>query len=135
MSPTLPPHRLNQERRRLGLDRALDEGLIEGVSFTIIGALIWLAHVLGRRTVDRPEDEESPLNRMYVILITVIFGVITIVNLPQAVFESLRFAVLDPVDQFGRQYQPGGKLAVSVAALPIWLFYLWGAIRSVRRVS
>ena len=124
---------LDKKRRRLGLDRALDEGIIEGVSFILIGALIWGAHVVGRRRLETKEDEESPLNRIYLILITVIFGVITIVNLPQAVFESLRFGLLDPVSQFGHTFQPGGKLALSITALPIWLIYLWGSIRAVRK--
>ena len=72
----------------------------------------------------------GPLNRIYLILLTVIFGVITIVSLPQAVFETLRYAVLD---NGGRDGAPGGTVALSITALPIWLIYLWSSIRSVRR--
>ena len=66
------------------------------------------------------------------MLLTVIFGVITIVSLPQAVFETLRYAVLDPVSD---RYHPGEKLALSITALPIWLLYLWNSVRSVRRAD
>ena len=126
---------IRREQRRRGLDRALEEGLIEGVSFTFIGAIIWAMHVLGRRRLETPEERESPVTRIYLILIVVIFGIITIVNLPQAVFESLRYAVLEPFDEFGDRYQPGGKLALSIVTLPIWIIYLMGTIRSVRQGS
>ena len=120
-------------RREKGLDRALKLGLIEGISFALIGAAVWAAHVGGRRWLETPQEQEEPINRIYLILLAVIFGVITIVNLPQAVFEGFRYAILDPLDGFGRQYQPGGKLSLSIAALPIWIIYLVGAIRAARR--
>ena len=121
-----------EERDRLGRERAFDEGLIEGISFAIIGALLWAAHMAGRAMTERPEDRAGPLNRVYLVLLTVIFGIITIVSLPQAVFETLRYAVLDPVS---RDHEPGEKLALSITALPIWLIYLWYTIRSIRRAS
>ena len=122
--------RIKEERDRLGLDRALDEGLIEGISFSIIGALVWAAHMFGRRKIETPEDRAGPLNRIYLVLLTAIFGIITIVSLPQAVFETLRYAVLDPAAD---RYQPGEKLALSITALPIWLVYLWNTVRAIRR--
>ena len=117
-----------------GLKRAQEEGLIKGVSFVLIGGIIWLVHALGRRWLETGEEMASIVSRVYLVLIVVIFGVITIVNLPQGVFESLRYAFLDEFGEFSR-YQPGGKLALSIAALPIWIIYLTGAIRAVRRGS
>lgn len=122
--------RLHEERDRLGLERAQDEGLIEGISFSIIGALVWAAHMFGRRKIEAPEDRAGPLNRIYLVLLTAIFGIITIVSLPQAVFETLRYAVLDPASD---HYEPGEKLALSITALPIWLVYLWNTVRAIRR--
>ena len=121
------------ERRRLGLDRALDEGLIEGVSFPLIGLVIWGSHYAGRRWLETPEERESLLSRVFLTLVTIIFGVITIVSLPQAVFETFRYVLLEPLDQFGRGYQPGGKLALAITSLPIWIIFLWETIRSMRR--
>ena len=122
----------NEERDRIGLERAFDEGLIAGISFFIIGALVWGAHMFGRNRLETPGDRAGPLNRVYLVLLTVIFGIITIVSLPQAVFETLRYAVLDPVSD---RYHPGEKLALSITALPIWLVYLWHSVRSVRRAD
>ena len=120
---------LNEERRRLGLDRAMKEGLIQGISFLIIGVAIWGSHFAGRRWMETPEERDSLLNRVYLTLVTITFGVITIVFLPQAVFETFSYLLLDPLDQYR---QPGEKLSLSITALPIWLFFLWQAIRAIR---
>ncbi len=126
--------RLEQEaeRRRLGLERAKDEGLIQGLSFLIIGVLILGSHFAGRRWLETGEEKESLLSRVYLVLVTITFGIITIVFLPQAVFETFRYAVLDPVNTF-RNDQPGEKLALSITTLPIWLTYLYAVIRTMRR--
>ena len=86
--------------------------------------------MFGRRKIETPEDRAGPLNRIYLVLLTAIFGIITIVSLPQAVFETLRYAVLDPAADRSR---PGEKLALSITALPIWLVYLWNTVRAIRR--
>ncbi|MCH7800078.1 MAG: hypothetical protein IIC24_00905 [Chloroflexi bacterium] len=122
---------LDEERRRLGLDRALKEGLILGITFLVIGLAIWSSHLAGRRWLETQEERESLLNRLYLIVVTITFGVITIVYLPQAVSEALSYALLDPFD---RGEQPGEKLALSITSLPIWLIYLWEAIRAMRRI-
>ena len=123
------------EQRREGLDRALKEGIIEGITFAIIGAIIWGVHIEGRRRLETKKERESALNRLYLISVVVIFGVITLVNLPQAVSETVRFYVLDFPDEFSRPSPPGGKLALSIATLPLWIAYLVGAIGAVRRGS
>ena len=120
---------LDEERRRLGLDRAMKEGLIQGVSFLIIGLAIWGSHFAGRRWLETEEERDSLLSRVYLTLVTITFGVITIVYLPQAVFETLSYVILEPLDQFR---QPGEKLSLSITALPIWLIFLWQAIRAIR---
>lgn len=122
-------NKLNEERRRLGLDRAMKEGLIQGVSFLVIGLAIWGSHFAGRRWLETEEERDSLLSRVYLTLVTITFGVITIVYLPQAVFETLSYVILEPLDQFRR---PGEKLSLSITALPIWLIFLWQAIRSIR---
>lgn len=124
---------LRREERRRGLDRAMDEGLIQGVSFTLIGVIIWGAHVVGRRKLETQEEAADYVSKIYLIVLVVIFGIFTLVNLPQGVFEGLRFYLLDPIDEFSRNDPPGGKLAISIVALPIWITYLMGTIRAVRK--
>lgn len=120
---------LDEERRRLGLDRAMKEGLIQGISFLLIGLAIWGSHFGGRRWLETKEERDSLLSRVYLTLVTITFGVITIVYLPQAVFETLSYVILEPLDQYR---QPGEKLSLSITALPIWLIFLWQTIRAIR---
>ena len=122
------------ERRRVGLERAKDEGLIQGFSFLFIGVLIWGSHFAGRRWLETGEEKESLLSRVYLVLVTITFGIITIVFLPQAMFETFRYVVLDPVDAF-RNEQPGEKLSLSLTTLPIWLLYLYAVIQTMRRTD
>ncbi len=121
-----------REDRIRGLDRARKEGLIQGISFTLIGGAIWGAHLFARRKLETAEDRISPINRGYLIIMVVIFGLITIINLPQAVFEGSRYYLLEPLNEFSRNPPPGGKLALSIVTLPIWIIYLVGAIKAAR---
>ncbi len=125
----------NRKQRILGLERARKEGLIQGISFTLIGGIIWGAHLFSRRKLETAEDRNSPINRGYLIIMVVIFGLITIINLPQAVFEGFRFFLLEPLDEFSRNSPPGGRLALSIVTLPIWIGYLVGAIKAARRAD
>ena len=124
-----------QEEARLeGLDRAMDEGLINGVSLTLIGALIWGVHMVGRRRLENAEERESPLNRLYLIVVVVIFAVIAIVALAKGVPETTRYLLLEPLGEFAhRSNTPGEPLAVAIMALPIWIIYLMGTVRAMRR--
>ena len=125
---------LREERRVEGLDRALREGIIAGVSFTMIGAIIWILHVLGRRWLETPEERAELINHVYLIIVVVTFGAITIVNLPQAISEGATYYLpVVPSGEFHRLAPPGDKLALSIVALPIWIVYLMGTIRAVRR--
>lgn len=121
-----------KEQREKGLDRAFREGLIQGISFTLIGGIIWGAHLFARRKLESPEDRLGPMNRAYLIIMVIVFGLVTIINLPQAVFEGFRYFILDPLNEFNRNAPPGGKLALSIVTLPIWMIYLVGAIKSAR---
>lgn len=121
-----------REERILGLERARKEGLIQGISFTLIGGVIWGAHLFARRRLETAEDRSSPINRGYLIIMVVIFGLVTIINLPQAVFEGSRYYLLEPLNEFSRNSPPGGKLALSIITLPIWIVYLVGAIKTAR---
>ena len=119
-----------QERREQGLQREFEEGLLRGISFTVFGGILWGAHIWGRRRIETAEEQRGFLNRIYLFLLLVIFGIITITSLPSAAFEALRFYILDNDDLF-KGSPPGGALATALVSLPIWLLYLRGMIRSI----
>ncbi|MSQ13408.1 MAG: hypothetical protein EXR47_04630 [Dehalococcoidia bacterium] len=129
-SPTLEEER---ETRAKGLDRAAQEGLLKGISYTLVGAVILGVHVLARRRLETAEEREGSLSRGYLVLVAAIFFIIVLVNLPQAIFGLVRFYVLEPLSEFDGRRPPGENLAFAVAALPAWVTYLLGAVRAVRK--
>ena len=122
--------RIEEERRVKGLERAYEEGLLDGIIFTGIGAILWGVHVWSRRKLETPEERESGiLNRIYLIVILLAFGIITISSLPVGVRDALQYAILDS----DRGSPPGGRLSTAIVALPFWLVYLAGTVRAIRR--
>lgn len=109
------------------LDRAREGTVINGVSLMIIGAIIWIAHALGRRRLETEEERDDSLNRAYLIAALLMFSIAPIVSLVTGIPETLRYFFLDPLD---RHESPGGPLAVAVVALPIWIYYLILTLRA-----
>ena len=123
--------RLEEERRIEGLDLAFKTGLLDGIIFTGIGALLWGAHLWGRRRLETiQERESSALNRIYLIVLILVLGIITISTLPVAARDALRYGLLDTGLAFS---PPGGRLGTAIVVLPFWLVYLAVTVRSVRR--
>lgn len=122
--------RIEEERRTKGLERAYQEGLLDGIIFTGIGAILWGVHAWSRRRLETPDERESGvLNRIYLIVVLLAFGIITISSLPVGVRDALRYAILDSDDGS----PPGGRLSTAIVALPFWLVYLAGTVRAIRR--
>ena len=132
---TSPTPEEQEEERHQSLERAFQEGLLQGASLTIVGGIIWGVHFIGRRRLEREEEgQEAPLlNRVYLLVLLLVFSIITITSLPGAVFETLRYYLLDTQETF--RSQPGGKLATALVALPFWLFYLRSAFVDLRRTT
>jgi len=119
--------------RQQGLDRALREGLINGVTFSIVGLLVWGSHVLGLRALQTAEERAGMLHRFYTFAALIVFGIIVLATLPQGVFEAMRYWLLKPSDQYAWYSPPGEQLATAIVALPIWGAYLWGVLRAARK--
>ena len=75
------------------------------------------------------ERENGILNRIYLIVVLLAFGIITISSLPVGVRDALHYAILDS----DRGSPPGGRLSTAIVALPFWLVYLAGTVRAIRR--
>jgi hypothetical protein len=108
------------------------EDLVRGVTFLIFGGIFWVAHWLARRNLGRADEALSGLHRAYLMLGTAIFGIATIALLPMGIFQALSFAVMPTEPNV--YYRPGAGEALSggLAALPIWLAYLWLVLRTIR---
>jgi hypothetical protein len=116
--------------RPLADDRARRqaEDLIRGVTFLVFGGVFWGAHWAARRTLGRVET--GGLDRAYLILGTAIFGIATIALLPMGIYQALSFAVVPAQENFYRQ-GAGEALSGGLAALPLWLAYLWLVLRTL----
>jgi hypothetical protein len=111
--------------------RRQTEDLVRGVTFVVFGGAFWGAHSWARRMLAGVGERESGLHRAYLILGTAIFGIATIALLPLGIYQALSIAIVPP-NQFN--YRPGAGEALSggIAALPLWLSYLWEIWRALR---
>ena len=113
-------------------DRARRQGedLVRGATFVIFSGVFWGAHWLARRSLARPDEHQSGLYRGYLMLGTAIFGVATIVLLPTGIYQALSYIV--PASQFSFRPGAGEALSGGLAALPLWLAYLWLVMSALR---
>lgn len=111
--------------------RRQGEDIVRGVTFLIFGGVFLAAHWIARRGVGRADERSSGLYRAYLMLGTAIFGIATIAFLPMGIYQALSFAVLP--SQPNVYYRPGAGDALSggLAALPLWLEYLWLVLRTL----
>jgi hypothetical protein len=107
------------------------QDLIRGVTFVLFGAIFWGAHWLARRALAPRDELASGLYRAYLMVGTVIFGIATIALVPFGIFQALSYLI--GAAQPGA-YRPGAGDALpgGLAALPIWLVYLWLVLRTIR---
>jgi hypothetical protein len=119
--PVIPDERIRRQT----------EDLVRGVTFVIFGGVFWGAHWWARRTLAGVVERASGLHRAYLILGTAIFGIATIALLPMGIYQALSFAIVPP-DQFSFRPGAGEALSGGLAALPLWLAYLWLVQRALR---
>ena len=111
--------------------RQQTDDLVRGVTFVIFGGVFWAAHWWARRALAGVSERASGLHRAYLILGTAIFGIATIALLPMGIYQALSFAITPP-DQFSFRPGAGDALSGGLAALPLWLAYLWLVQRALR---
>jgi hypothetical protein len=111
--------------------RQQSEDLVRGVTFVIFGGVFWGAHWWARRALAGMAERGSGLHRAYLILGTAIFGIATIALLPMGIYQALSFALV-PTSQFNYRTGSGEALSGGLAALPLWLAYLWLVQRALR---
>jgi hypothetical protein len=111
--------------------RFRQEDLLHGTTYVLIGALFWAINHYAQRGFLTAEDRTSGAYRTYLFIGTSIFGIATIVQLPSGV-NSLVSQALGLTGATSTGYFDGyGSLAGGLAALPVWLLYLWRARRSM----
>jgi hypothetical protein len=107
------------------------QDLIRGVTFALFGAIFWGAHWLARRALAPRDERGSGLYRAYLMVGTVIFGIATIALVPFGIYQALS-VLLSSQQPGGFTPGVGETLPGGLAALPIWLVYLWLVLRTIR---
>src|SRR5947208_10325623 len=125
-APVPPPVFLKDNRTQ-----QQTQDLVRGVTFVIFGGVFWAAHWWARRALAGVADRASGLHRAYLILGTAIFGIATIALLPMGIYQALSFAIVS-TNQFTFRPGAGEALSGGLAALPLWLGYLWLVQRALR---
>lgn len=110
-------------------ERRQADDLVRGVTFLVFGGIVWGAHRAARGALGRADG--GGLDRAYLMLGTAIFGVATIALLPMGIYQAVSFAVVPAQDGIFRQ-SAGEALSGGLAALPLWLAYLWLVLRALR---
>lgn len=122
--PNRPPIPDERERRQ-------QEDLVRGITFIAFGAIFWGAHWTARRgPVGGADERTSVTYRAYLMLGTAIFGITTITLLPTGVYQALSEALVTAPGSF--RQGAGESLSGGLAALPLWLAYLWLVQRALR---
>jgi hypothetical protein len=112
--------------------RRQGEDLVRGVTFVVFGGVFWGAHWAARRGLGRVAEHASGLHRAYLMLGTAIFGIATIALLPMGIYQALSFAVIPTEPNTFYRAGAGDALSGGLAALPLWLAYLWLVLRALR---
>ena len=110
--------------------RRQGEDMVRGATFVVFGGIFWGAHWFARRSLAQVDEHGSGLYRAYLMLGTAIFGIATIALLPTGIYQALSYIV--PASQFSFRPGAGEALSGGLAALPLWLAYLWLVMRALR---
>ncbi len=131
IKPGAPTPEEQQQRNLKARESQYRDNLIEGITISIVGALIWLVHFFGMRKVRQLGDPTQPFfHRAYIIILLVIFTVVGIVSLPQSVYESVKFYLV-PADEFTYKQGPGGSIGMALVFVPLWIMSLTNILRQV----
>jgi hypothetical protein len=111
------------------LDRRRLDDVVRGATFTLFGAVFWLAHWLARNRVS-PGDQGA-LRSIYVFVGTAVFGIATLVFLPNGAYQVAANSLLVPAGSFRAGI--ADSLTPGIVALLLWLLYLRQAVEGFGR--
>ncbi len=104
------------------------DDLLNGVSMLAVGLIFLVTHVLGWRTLDSaPKRQSSFLFRAYIFAQLGLYSLTTLIALPAALSELLRFW-LQSSEATSTPPAPGQMVALAILVLPLWLFFVWRTI-------
>ena len=117
-----------QRQDRARTDAQFNDDLIRGVTVSFVGLLLWAVHAIGLRRVETEEERrQSWINRLHRLGLLAVFGVGSLVALPFAAYELLRYLVGG--DALSHT-PPGSSVALALVLVPIWCYELWQVVHT-----
>ena len=130
-APSPEEQRLQAERQQ---ERQSREGLLQGGSMAVIGGIVWALHSLGRRRMEEGEERAASFLRMgYLLVLLAVSSLVSMITLSSGVFETLRFYLVESVNEFEFRSPPGQNVSAAVVFTPVWAYYLLALLRGLRR--
>jgi len=109
--------------------------LLNGAAFLVMGGLFLALHRALRNRVESREDRPlSFLNRAYLMMSGVVYGVLSLVMLPTGLYQLIEFYFVprgDPEQTIWSWPIPGDTLGYALVALVLWLWILPQLFRSL----
>lgn len=131
----LPPEdqQMEQDRQQ---ERQFREGLLQGASMAVVGGIVWAIHFSGRRRVSGVKSEGSGFLLMaYLIIMLVISSITGLIGLTSGVYETLRYFLVQPVNEFDYWSAPGQSVSIAIVFVPVWAYYLVSLLRGLSQRS
>lgn len=101
--------------------------LIQGVTLMVVAAVLGVLHLLMTKRISKTKETDF-IHRTFILLGLIAFGIGTLIALPIGIFTTINYFLYGIVDSnryFPSDSQiPGPSLAVAVALLPIWIWFL-----------
>lgn len=130
-APTREQAQQQEQLQQNEISRQRQDDIINGASKIVIAGLIWFFHRLGRRSMKKtPTPGEMFLSQAYLIVLLLIFGIVSIVSLPTAAYQTIRYYVYTP-QPYEYVQGPGNALATAISFVPFWIYYLRATIKEL----
>lgn len=121
----------NIKREQERVESLYQEDLFNGLSMLVVGLLFLGVHVYGwQKLATATERSKSILHKGYIILQLATFSIITLIALPLGVGQVMRYALGQSNAE--QSIVPGEPLSIAIWSTPIWLFFVWLTIRTLR---
>jgi hypothetical protein len=120
-----------EETERARLENKYRDDIVYGVTMLVVGLFMFGVHTAGRQFLRRRRGEPALIARSYLILMLISTSVVALVSLVTAIASVVRRYVLETVGPDRVMSNPGESVALALAFLPLWLWFLYRALREV----
>jgi hypothetical protein len=102
---------------------------ISGITLAISMVILFSIHFAGLVIINK-EGKNIILSKVYAFVSLLGYGIISIVAIPTAIYQLINYWTFPATNlaDYSRAI-PGQPLAIAIAATPIWIYFLYNAIK------